>query len=209
MSTVGTVIDEVRAEMNDLTTTRFTADTDILPFVKRAVRRANRICQINGMEFSKLFTTIYTTASTAYVSMPTNFDVFIEMYRNDTRAAVPLKTEWQWMELSGTASAELIGAKLDYANSRIMVRGTPDTSVGLDLWYFPTVDPSAYTTSSTMPWSGRLDDAIIEYVSLRLKNMDEYNVDAEKALLADMETAILNAYHTNQQTVVDDNGWTE
>ncbi len=207
MSTVGTLITDIRAEIGDTDSTRFSADSQILPFVKRAIRRANRVCQINGIEFAKAFTTLATVASTAYVAMPGDFDVFIGLYRADTRAEIPMKVEWQWMELSGTASAELIGCKLDYANTRILLRGTPDVAISLDIWYYPAIDPSAYTTSSSMPWSGRLDDQILEYASMRLKNLDEYNIDVEKQLLADMETAILNAYQPNQQTVVDDKGW--
>lgn len=206
MSTVGDVITDIRYEINDIDSTRFTTDAPILAFIKRAIRRANRVVQNNGIEFAKVYTSIATTTSTAYVSMPADFDVFIGLYRSDTRVEIPLKSEWQWMEMSAS-SAQLSGCKLDYTNSRILLRGTPSSVIDLDLWYYPTVDPSAYTTSSTMPWGGRLDDIITEYVSLRLKNLDEFNIDTEKQLLSDMETAIIKAYQPNQQAVVDDSGW--
>lgn len=207
MSLVSSVITDIRVEINDSDSTRFTNDSAILSYIKRAIRRANRICQMNGMEFAKKFSSLTCVASQAYVSMPTDFDVFIILSRTDTRVDIPLKVEWQWQELSASASPELIGAKLDFVNSRILLRGYPASAVVLELWYYPTVDPSAYTTSSSMPWDGKLDDAIIEYVSMRLKNLDEYDVNVEKSLLADMETAILTCQIPNQQNVVDDKGW--
>lgn len=207
MSTVADVITAIRVEINDSDSTRFTTDTPILAILKRAIRRANRICQINGLAFAKKFGTLTCTASQAYVNMPADFDVFLTLYRTDNRTEVVLKNEWQWEELSATLSTELQGCILDYANSRILLRGEPPSAIPLELWYFPTVDPSAYTTASTMPWGGRLDDALVEYVAMRMKNLDEYNVDVEKALLTDMESAIILADGPNQQTVVDDKGW--
>ena len=58
-----------------------------------------------------------------------------------------------------------------------------------------------------MPWGGRLDDIIVEYVSLRLKNNDESDVSFDLQLMTDFEKNILLAYAPTSVTVTDGAGW--
>ncbi len=60
-----------------------------------------------------------------------------------------------------------------------------------------------------MPWNGRLDDMIIEYVSLRLKNLDEMDASLDLQLLQDFETQILQAYAPVAPNIVDGSGWVD
>jgi hypothetical protein len=58
-----------------------------------------------------------------------------------------------------------------------------------------------------MPWSGKIDDIIVEYVSLRIKNLDEMDVSIDLQLLQDMENQILQAYAPTSVLVTDGSGW--
>jgi len=206
MATIATLITQIRYDVEDPSSTRWT-DAAILNFVKIGIRRMNRIVQRNRLQFGKLRTELTTTASTAYVSMPDDFDIFDVMYRTDTRKPIRLFEDWEWEELQSTDSLQ--ACQLDYENSRIKLKGTPSEELTLALYYFPEIDPSAYTTSTTMPWSSRLDDQIAEYVGFRLKNVDEMDVAMETQLMADLETQILQAYDVNRPQYVEDGGWVD
>ena len=204
MATISSLITELRTDLNDDDSSRFT-DTKLLNYFKKAIRRANRIVQRNGIQFAKTKGAINTSASLDYVALPTDFDVWHGLYRDDTHKEIPRKTERDWETiLSASAMANCL---LDQANSRIYFNATPGAVVALTLWYYPLIDPAAYTTATTTPWSGRLDDIIMEYVGLRAKNLDEMDARFDQALLTDMENQILQAYAPNAPTILEGSGW--
>jgi len=204
MATIASLITELRTDLNDDDSTRFT-DAKLLNYFKKAIRRANRIVQRNGIQFAKTKGAINTSASLDYVALPTDFDVWHGLYRDDTHKEIPRKTEKEWETiLSASAMANCL---LDQANSRIYFNATPGAVVALTLWYYPLIDPSAYTTATTTPWSGRLDDIIMEYVGLRAKNLDEMDARVDQLLLQDMENQILQAYAPNAPTILEGSGW--
>jgi len=204
MATIASLITELRTYLNDDDSTRFT-DTKLLNYYKKAIRRANRIVQRNGIQFAKSKGAINTSATLDYVSLPADFDVWHGLYRDDTHREIPKKTEREWETiLSASAMANCL---LDQANSRIYFNAPPGAVVALTLWYYPTIDPSAYTTATSTPWGGRLDDIINEYVGLRAKNLDEMDAKFDQALLTDMENQILQAYAPNAPLVAEGSGW--
>jgi len=207
MSLISACITELRTDVSDDDTTRFT-DTQILNLFKKAIRRANRVAQRAGLQFAKSSASLTTTASQAYVSYSavTDFDVFMGLFRDDDHTQLTLVTERDWERL-GSSEAVLSYCRIDMANSRIYLAGTPTSAETLTLWYYPTIDVSAYTTSSSMPWSGRVDDMIMEYVGLRLKNIDEMDATFDQNLLADMEQQILAAYAPNSANYEEGTGW--
>jgi len=206
VSTVQNVIDDVRVEINDVSKTRFPSDTtEILPMIKQAIRRANRICQRGFLHFAKATSSLTTVADTAYVTMPSDLDVPIGVWRDADSTKLTQVGEADWNELY--YPDELIFWFLDLVNSRIYLAGTPSSTETLTIWYFPTVDPSAYAASSSMPWSGRLDDIIARYVAMRLQNVDEMTVATDENILADMETSILAAYAPQNPTLASPRGW--
>jgi len=204
MATIASLITELRTDLNDDDSTRFT-DTKLLNYYKKAIRRANRIVQRNGIQFAKSKGAINTSATLDYVALPADFDVWHGLYRDDTHREIPKKTEREWETiLSASAMANCL---LDQANSRIYFNAAPGAVVPLTLWYYPTIDPSAYTTATSTPWGGRLDDIINEYVGLRAKNLDEMDAKFDQALLTDMENQILQAYAPNAPLVAEGSGW--
>jgi hypothetical protein len=205
MSTVANIITDVRYEINDPSSTRITTDTPILAGVKRAVTRANRICQRESIQFAKKKATLTTVANQAYVSLPADFDVDIGLWRDGTHLKVNKCTEAAFEQI--ISASALANWYLDLENSRVLFNGTPTGVETLTLYYFPKIDVSAYTTSTTMPWAGRLDDIIVEYVSLRLKNQDEMDVTVDTQLLADYENQIIRAYAPTSVLVTEGSGW--
>lgn len=209
MAAISTLITEIRTDVADDDSTRFT-DTQILNMMKRAIRRANRIAIRHKLQFAKKSASITCVANQAYVVLSTSitdFDVMIKLFRDDTHAEIPFRTELEWETLQ-SGEGELAHAFLDYANDKILFNGTPASAETLTCWYFPAVDPSSYTTASETPWSGRLDDIIMEYVAIRLRNIDEMDTSLDQSLLNDMETQILDAYGPNSPTMVETTGWT-
>lgn len=206
MAAISALITEIRTDISDDALTRFT-DTQILNVIKKAIRRANRIVQRNGIQFAKKKASLSTVANQDYIdiSTVTDMDVWIGLYRDDLHKEIPKKTERDW-ELIISASA-LANCLFDQANSRIYLNGTPTAIQTLTLWYYPSVDPSAYTTATTMPWNGRLDDIVAEYVGIRAKNIDEMDATFDRALMTDMENQILQAYAPNAVTVTEGMGW--
>lgn len=207
MAVISTLITELRTDLNDDASTRFT-NAQLLNFFKKAIRRANRICQRNGIQFAKTKVALSTVANQNYIdisSTVSDFDVWIGLFQDSTHDEIPKKSETEW-ETIYTATA-MANCLLDQQNSRIYFNGTPTSVLALTLWYYPTVDPSAYTTASSTPWSGRIDDIIMEYVGIRAKNIDEMNVENDKALMTDMENQILEAYGPNSARRIDGAGW--
>ena len=204
MAVISALITELRTDLNDDDSTRFT-DPKLLNLFKKAIRRANRIVQRNGIQFAKSKAAISTSATLDYVSLPATFDVWHGLYRDDTHKEIPKRTEQEW-ETIFSASA-MSNCLLDQANSLIYFNGTPGAVVALTLWFYPTYDIASYTTASSTPWDGRIDDIIMEYVGLRAKNIDEMEASFDQALLQDLEAQILSAYSTNAPTIVDGGGW--
>ena len=205
MSLVSAIITDIRDEISDEESTRFTSDTPILRYIKRAILRANRIAQREGLQFAKKKATLTTVADQNYVSVPDDFDVDIALFRPSDYSQIYKCSEAEWNSIS--SASVLANWYLDLENSKILFNGTPDAVESLYLYYFPKIDTSSYTTSTTMPWGGKLDDIIIEYVSLRLKNKDEMDVTVDLKLLTDFENQILKAYRPTSTMSTEGVGW--
>jgi len=202
MATLDDIIDEIRIELNDAGATRF-SDATLLSIVKRALRRANLVIQRHQLHFGKKKTVLSTVVNQAYVDLPADFSVPVPraLWRTDTKEEVVILKENQWEEVSADES-KLVYARLDLENDRIELKNTPTSVVSLDFYYFPTISTASYTAGTPMPWGGRLDDAIIEYATLRARNIDEQDVSVDTQLLTDFETQILDTYRPLSPTVI-------
>lgn len=206
MALISALITELRTDLSDDNSTRFT-DTQLLNLFKKAIRRSNRVVQRNGIQFAKKKATLTTVANQDYLTLSdiTDFDVPIGLWRSDTHSKIPFRTEAEWEQIISASAVS--HALLDYQNDKILFKSTPSSALTLYFYYYPTVDPSAYTTASSSPWGGRLDDMIMEYVGLRAKNIDEMSLEFDQQLLQDMENQILQAYMPNAPTIVEGEGW--
>ena len=208
---VGGVIDDIRAEVNDPDSTRFT-DATILSVLKKAIRRCNRIAQRNGLNFAKAYVTLTTVANQAYVSLPTDFDTAFGkkcLYRDSNHTQIIPMTEDEWETL--VSSAALSYCLIDQTYNVIRLTGTPDAAENLTFWYYPIINMDAWTTSTIatdeMPWDGKLNDIIVEYSALRLKNLDEMDASIDLQLMTDLENQVLQAYAPLAPQIVDGKGW--
>lgn len=208
---VSGVIDDIRAEVNDADSTRFT-DAVILSVLKKAIRRCNRIAQRNGLNFAKAYTTLTTVANQAYVSLPADFDTAFGkkcLYRDsDHTQIIPMnEDEWETVISPATLSYCLIDQTLNV----IKLAGTPSAAETLTFWYYPVINMDSWTTSTkatdAMPWNGKLNDIIVEYAALRLKNNDEMDASLDLQLMTDMENQILQAYAPLSPQIIEGKGW--
>jgi hypothetical protein len=211
MAAISALITELRTDLSDDLVsgqaTRF-SDTQLLNLFKKAIRRANRIVQRNGIQFAKKKVALNTVANQDYIDISSSvpdFDVWHGLYQDSTHKEIPKKTEREWETIFSASG--LANCLLDQANSKIYFNGTPSAVVALTLWYFPSYDIASYTTASSTPWNGRLDDIIMEYCGIRAKNIDEMSVSFDQQLLQDLELQILNSYSSNAPTVVEGQGW--
>lgn len=204
MSLVSNVIEDIRIEINDSNSTRFT-DAAILPIVKQALRRANRICQRAGLQFAKKKAAMVTVAAQNYLDAPLDIDIPIGLWRDDLHQKLTQKNESDWQQI--ITASELANWFWDMEDGKFYFNGSPQSIINLTLWYYPSLDVSAYTTTSTMPWGGRLDDIIARYVALRLQNIEEQNVAQDQTILQDMETSIVTTYAPQSPLSIAMNGW--
>ena len=206
MSVISDLITEIRMEVGDPDSTRF-SDTQIITVIKKAVRRANRIAQRNALQFAKKKADLVTVAGQDYVliSGTSDFDVIIGLWRTDTHEPIAFATESEWERIISCGT--LARAVFDYSNDKILLKDTPSSVLTLHLWYYPVIDVSAYTAGSTCPWNGKLDDIIMEYTENRLKNIDEMDIAFDIQLMTDMENQILQAYAPNGVTMSEGSGW--
>jgi hypothetical protein len=206
MATISSLISELRTDIADDNSTRWT-DAQLLKFFQKSIRRCNRIAQRNNLWFARKKATL-TTTGLDYVTLSStisDFDVLIRMYKTDTQNDVIVCEDYDWETL--VAPAPGYYAYFDFQNDKILFKGTPGNGTTYSVYYMPLVDPSSYTVASSTPWNGRLDDIIMEYVTSRALNVDEMDITVDMKLLTDMENQILSAYSNNTPSMVDATGW--
>jgi hypothetical protein len=206
MALISALISELRVDLADEASTRWSDATLLLVF-KKAIRRANRILQRNGIQFAKKHSHFHTTAASDNVTLSTaisDFDVMICMTRNDNNTPVVLIDEREWDSIVDTDA--LAYAFIDYAADKIYFKDTDSSAIQVDVHYYPTVAAPTAVLDST-PWAGRIDDILMEYVGIRMKNVDEMDVQFDQSLMQDMENQILLAYRPNSCTFAEGKGW--
>lgn len=190
MSTVQNIIDAVRIELSDSTTQEWT-DAKLLSLVKRSVTRTNEILGKLGLEDGKAAVHTFSTADgTATYALPTDYLYHFSLWRRDSRFQLPQVTNDEWETLD--SPSECVYWRLNGAY--IEISGTPASVISMAFYYWPKIDVSAYTTSTTMPWGGIFDDSIVEYVALRCKNIDEMDVTVDAALVGQIERLAAGVY---------------
>ena len=200
MALVSAIIAEIRVNLDDSTSTRWETDTPILSLVKTALRRAENICIRKGLEFVKASTTLTLLEDATTVALPTLFKRDIAMYYDNYE--IP-KKDIDYFERCSSGDMWRING----VNAEFKTAATEDTEY--TFWYYPYIDFSVYVTSDSMPWSDRMNDIVVEYVTMRLANIDEYDTSMEQQLLSEMERNILETYGPLTATLQEMNGYSE
>jgi len=202
MSTVSDVIDMIRVEIVDPEDARF-SDANLLILVKKSVERMNHVLMKNGVKFAKEYYDFDTVSGTDQYAVPADYMAPDSLYRvrgdDGTGWALPVTfrndDEWERMvSATETTNWRIWG-------SNIEIFDEPASVVSLRFYYWPKIDTSAWTTASDMPWDGRMDEVIAEYVSIRCKNIDEKDLNWDLQLLTDLASGYIDTYSTTDPTV--------
>ena len=195
MSTVADVITQIRFETDDADGTRW-EDATVLKAVIKAIKRADNVVIKNGLEFGKASTTLTVSSgatTTAAPSMRQDIGLFNDGAEVEKLSTHDFETkEGDYWRING---------------SNIELKEEVDEDTEYTFWYYPLTDYSSYTSVSTMPWDGRLDDFIADYAALVLKNIDEYSIEVDIQLAKDFEQSILDVYKPLTPIVQQRKGW--
>jgi hypothetical protein len=117
--------------------------------------------------------------------------------------SLPCQTDKQWETI---VSAKETSVYIIRAGT-LYIAGTPEASMEMKLIYWKLPEVVDISVSDDMPYDGKFDYMVAEYVAMRLKNIDESDVSRDVELLADMENQILATYGSLTPTVVRQRGW--
>ena len=197
---VSEAINEIRIELDDLLSTRWT-DANILTLIKKAVRRLGGILYTNDISVGKKTYAFSTVNGTQAYALPTDFMADVGVFRQDTLSPVLKVSDYQWEIMSASVGESLyyivrtesLGSPAEDV-AAILFKSTPASAVSMRLVYWPRLDSLTFTTSSDLPYNGMFDDMLLEYVAMRCKNIDEMNVNTDAQLLQEMENKVVAAY---------------
>lgn len=202
MGTISSVIDNIRIELVDVNDVRW-SDANLLALVKRAIRRAEHVIRRNDISFGRAYETITTVVDEDEYALPADFMAPVILTRDGTHKELTLCDDQKWETI--LSAPELSNWLI--RGSNLYVYALPQAVETLTLVYWPLLDIASYTVDSSMPWSGKLDEIIADYVALRCKNIDEMDVSNDVQLLTDLENNILSTYGTLNPQIVTMRGW--
>jgi hypothetical protein len=195
MSLVSDTIDKIRVELSDDQSARWT-DAQMLILIKKSVERMSKVLMKASVKFAKSSYDFSTVAGEDQYAVPADYMALDSLYRirNDDKTgwaeAVVLRNDDEWERM--ISATETTNWRI--WGSNIELFDIPSTVVNLRFYYWPKIDTSAWTTASTMPWSGQMDEPIAEYVALRCKNIDEKDLNWDLRLLAEMSDDYLDIF---------------
>ncbi len=197
MATVQERIDGIiRVNLDDDIKSRWT-DQQLLAFVKQAVRRAQAVGHKNRFEFMRSKSDFTLPANSTQRLLPTDFIVQSSIWRKDTNREIDNISveDYETQKYTEELSKYIIDSGYLEFN-----QGS-ENDVPIRLRYYQDALPDALMLQSNMPWNGRLDYPICDYVQVRALNVDRYNTNPDAALLNDMEDAILTMYQSLEPTM--------
>lgn len=196
---VSEALNEIRIELDDALSTRWT-DANIITLIKKSVRRLGTILFTNDINVGKKVASITLASGTAAYDLPADFMAEVGVF---TSAGVPIPRvndyQWETMSTSTPANSFYIIRQEDPSagltgDPQILFKATPSATGTLKLVYWPRLDSLTVGAGSTLPYQGMFDDMVLEYVTMRCKNIDEMNVNTDAQLLQEMEMKIVAAY---------------
>jgi hypothetical protein len=206
MSLVSDVIAQARLELSDKASARW-SDADMILWIRKAISRITPILYRNSIQFSRSASTITTIAGQGSYAMPSDFGTPYGLFRESNHTKLTQCNEDTWETLVSAGEATNWAILYDGAAQKVFVKGIPTGVYSLTLYYYPLIDTSAYTTASTMPWGGRLDQMIGDYVRVCCLNADEQSIATDVQMMTDIENNILNFYGGQSPLIIRRAGW--
>ena len=189
MATISDILDYVRDVTDDVGDQPRMSDAVGLRYAKRALQRAWQVIVNNNLPIGVSTQAYTTTADQQNEDLPSDFQKHIGLQRDSTGKMLRYINVEQWARLYRAGESECtIWTILD---DDIYLASTPSAAIDLTLFYWPTLDLSAYSVNTSMPWGGKLDEPIKNYLTLLALNTDEYNLDQDMAFLQEMENQIV------------------
>ncbi|WP_156920693.1 phage adaptor protein [Fundidesulfovibrio putealis] len=197
---ISDLIKYVRQELEDEINTRWT-DEKLLSFMRRAFVRASHLIRRNGIELGKRIYEIDVVAGTKEYDLPYDFMSPIALFNGNTQLIHRTIEQFNEIQYATPVSNYII------IDNKIWVLGIPVEASKLNLFYYSLLVPEEIVLTGETPWDGKLDMLIIEYLTLRTKNVDEMDISADVEFMKDFETAILETYKTVDPIVISNRGW--
>jgi len=198
---VSTLIDYVRIELKDEKSTRF-SDDKILSFLRRAFIRAAHLIRRNGIELGKRIEEIEVTPGRMAYDLPFDFMSPIALFNGTNQLVHNTIEQFNAIEVSDPCSNFII------SGDEIWILGLPQDTRTLRFYYYFNLLPEEITLTSETPFGGKLDMMILEYLTLRAKNVKENEISVDMEFLKDFEAAILETFKTIDPIVSTSRGWT-
>jgi hypothetical protein len=207
MSTIADLITVARAELADENASRFSAAT-LLLLAKKAITRANNVMMKHGIPLARKQATITGIVGTEAYTLPTDFGSFYGLYRDSNNTKLNHCTDDVWYRLSSPSESTECAVLVDNTGTeKLYIAGPPSTAETLTLSYYPVLDVSAYTTATTVPWGGRLDYVLSDYIKLSAQNIDEMDSSFDSQLMGELETSILESLFNHGPRRRQREGW--
>ncbi|SME89413.1 hypothetical protein [Desulfovibrio gilichinskyi] len=204
MSKVAEVIDNIRQELSDEQSTRW-SDAQLIRFIQQAVTRSQHVGRRNNLQFLKDKEDFVFLAGESSKPLPNDFMVDIGVWNLGLPGTSLAKVDEETWENS-TSPNEASQYMIEGAN--LVIQGVPTADTTLRLRFFKGCSlASLLLDAADMPWSGQLDSIIEGYAALRARNVDRDSTQADFELLQDLENNILNTLGSQSVNVVRSRGW--
>jgi len=200
--TIGDLLGDIRLELSDELKTRWT-DAQMLKTVARAYRRLSHVLYRNDVELGRSVATFATEAGREDYPLPPDFMADYGLYRQGAKIRLTKQSDDAWEQLASPSEATSWLIRGD----TLYIAGIPAGAYAMTLVYWPLVDTDSLALEDETPFSGKLDDLVTEYASLRLKNIDEMDVTLDSQLLQDLENNLLNTYSSISPVTLTRRGW--
>ena len=196
MSTVADVISDARVELNDANSSRWT-DANLVTLIAKCVRRTNDLLIRYQMKFAESSDTFSTVVGTSAYSLPSDYDTPISLRRSEPVVSGPFDSDFlvhtsdeDWPLIYSCQET----SRWRVSGAYLQIKDDPEAVWTMEFKYYPVIDTSSYATTTTMPWSGKVDDIISEYLIVRCGNIDEADVNFDKMLESEITRGRLKKY---------------
>jgi hypothetical protein len=196
---IQTMAAQMRVEIDDIEKTRW-QDTQLAVFLTKSARRINQLAIRHELDFAmKADDVILKTDGSIEGIVYDKVNAVCMLTRKDNK--IPLKHLLPMHYLTADSVSGV--AIWTFLNGIAQYREPASEDVPAVFLHYPIV-----TISSTeSPWNGRLDDLIVEYASLRAKNVDEMTLQMDMQLMGELEKRLLENYNRIQPQISKMRGW--
>ena len=197
---VSELINEMRVELKDDRDTRWT-DDKLLSLLKRAYHRISQLGRRNGIELCKAYEDYEVISGQTVYDLPVDFMVPIALFNGTTRLTHKTLEQFNEIQYALPLSNFII------TGNEIWVLGAPTSDSTMRFYYYPEVKAELLKLTSQTPFKGKFDWIVLEYATLRAKNIKENTITADAQFLSDLEQAVLDTYATIDPIITKSRGW--